>query len=82
MGLNLPPLPIRLPVNRTKVPTQRNWHATSRNDCVLLERIAAALRALPSTSTPVRGCTGLLTGSCPHGNQADKITGQPGRVPS
>ncbi len=82
MGLNLPPLPIRLSVNRTKVAAQGNSHISRQNDCALLERIAAALRALPSTGAPAQGCTGLPTECCLHGKQADKSAGQPGRAPS
>ncbi|MGI5222583.1 hypothetical protein [Nocardia sp. CA-290969] len=82
MGQNLPPLPIRLPVNRVMDVAQRYAYTSRQNDCELLKRIAAGLRALPATHAAAQDCTGLPIESCPHGYQVDKIAGRLDRVPS
>ncbi|GGL06170.1 hypothetical protein [Nocardia jinanensis] len=61
MGENLPPLPVRQPVNRAMAATLRYWHTNHRNNHALLERIAAGLHALPDVC-PTDHCRNILGG--------------------
>lgn len=45
----IPPLPVRVPRNRSITATLRLWYAPDRS---LLERVRAGLRALPDHPTP------------------------------